>query len=73
VKIVHHRGPVGNQGTAGGKQQTADRTPKEEAMGITREIPAGEPFELAGRIVGLQRETGRSSGWSWKAETGRRR
>ena len=29
-------------------------------MGITREIPAGEPFELAGRIVGLERETGRA-------------
>ena len=26
-------------------------------MGITREIPAGQPFELAGRIVGLERET----------------
>ena len=29
-------------------------------MGITRQIPAGEPFELAGRIVGLERETGRA-------------
>ena len=29
-------------------------------MGITREIPAGEPFELAGRIVGLERKTGRA-------------
>ena len=29
-------------------------------MGTTREIPAGEPFELAGRIVGLERETGRA-------------
>jgi hypothetical protein len=37
-----------------------DRTPEEVAMGITREIPAGEPFELAGRIVGLERETGRA-------------
>jgi hypothetical protein len=37
-----------------------DRTPEEAAMGITREIPAGEPFELAGRIVGLERETGRA-------------
>jgi quercetin dioxygenase-like cupin family protein len=27
-------------------------------MGITREIPAGEPFELAGRIVGLELEGG---------------
>ena len=35
-----------------------DRTPEEAAMGITREIPAGEPFELAGRIVGLERERG---------------
>jgi uncharacterized RmlC-like cupin family protein len=60
VKIVHHRGPIGNQGTAGGKQQAVDRTPEEVAMGITREIPAGEPFELAGRIVGLERKTGRA-------------
>jgi len=37
-----------------------DRTPEEAAMGITREIPAGEPFELAGRIVGLERKTGRA-------------
>jgi mannose-6-phosphate isomerase-like protein (cupin superfamily) len=36
-----------------------DRTAEEAAMGITREIPTGEPFELAGRIVGLERETGR--------------
>jgi hypothetical protein len=35
-----------------------DWTPEEAAMGITREIPAGEPFELVGRIVGLERETG---------------
>src|SRR2546423_11853433 len=43
-------------------------------MGITREIPAGEPFELAGRIVGLERETGRavlverSSGSPWRID-----
>jgi mannose-6-phosphate isomerase-like protein (cupin superfamily) len=41
-------------------------------VGITREIPTGEPFELAGRIVGLERETGRAvlvertSGQSWR-------
>jgi hypothetical protein len=29
-------------------------------MGITRQIPAGEPFEPASRIVGLERETGRA-------------
>lgn len=29
-------------------------------MGTTREIPVGEPFELSGRIVGLERETGRA-------------
>jgi hypothetical protein len=51
VTIVHHRGPIGNHGTAGGKQQAVDRTPEEVAMGITREIPAGEPFGLAGRII----------------------
>ena len=28
-------------------------------MGTTRHIPAGEPFELSGQIVGLERETGR--------------
>jgi len=60
VKIVHQRGPLGNHGTPGGKQQAVDWTPEEAAMGITREIPAGEPFELAGRIVGLERETGRA-------------
>jgi hypothetical protein len=58
--LSHHRGPIGNQGAAGGKQQAVDGTPEEAAMGITREIPAGEPFELAGRIVGLERETGRA-------------
>ena len=29
-------------------------------MGTTREIPAGEPFELSGQIVGLERQTGRA-------------
>ena len=43
-------------------------------MGIIREIPAGEPFELAGRIVGLERETGRAvlvernSGSPWRID-----
>jgi mannose-6-phosphate isomerase-like protein (cupin superfamily) len=38
VKIVHPRGPIGNQGTAGGKQQSVDRTPEEVAMGSTWRI-----------------------------------
>jgi mannose-6-phosphate isomerase-like protein (cupin superfamily) len=59
--LSHHDGRIGNPGHRRGKQQQAvDWTPKEAAMGITREIPAGEPFELAGRIVGLERETGRA-------------
>ncbi|HZT67913.1 MAG TPA: cupin domain-containing protein [Acidimicrobiales bacterium] len=29
-------------------------------MGITSEIPVGESFDLAGRTVGLERETGRA-------------
>jgi mannose-6-phosphate isomerase-like protein (cupin superfamily) len=58
--LSHHDGRIGNPGHRRGKQQAVDWTPKEAAMGITREIPAGEPFELAGRIVGLERETGRA-------------
>ena len=44
-------------------------------MGTTVQIPVGEPFELAGRIVGLERETGRAvlverSSWSrpWRID-----
>lgn len=29
-------------------------------MGMTSEIPVGEPFELADHTVGLERETGRA-------------
>jgi mannose-6-phosphate isomerase-like protein (cupin superfamily) len=29
-------------------------------VGKTRHIPVGEPFELSGQIVGLERETGRA-------------
>jgi hypothetical protein len=29
-------------------------------MGMTSEIPVGEPFELADQTVGLERETGRA-------------
>jgi mannose-6-phosphate isomerase-like protein (cupin superfamily) len=58
--LSHHDGRIGNPGHRRGKQQAVDWTLKEAAMGITREIPAGEPFELAGRIVGLERETGRA-------------
>jgi homogentisate 1,2-dioxygenase len=49
--------------------------PAEAEMGTTTEIPAGEPFELSGRIVGLERETGRAvlvarSTWStpWRID-----
>lgn len=44
-------------------------------MGTTTVIPVGEPFELSGRIVGLERETGRAvlvtrSTWSkpWRID-----
>jgi mannose-6-phosphate isomerase-like protein (cupin superfamily) len=44
-------------------------------MGTTTVIPVGEPFELAGRIVGLERDTGRAvlvarSTWSkpWRID-----
>lgn len=44
-------------------------------MGTTRQIPVGEPFELSGRVVGLERETGRAvlverSTWStpWRID-----
>jgi len=44
-------------------------------MGTTHQIPAGEPFELSGSIVGLERETGRAvlverSAWStpWRID-----
>jgi hypothetical protein len=30
-------------------------------MGMTSEIPVGEPFELADHTVGLERETGRAA------------
>jgi len=47
----------------------------EEAMGTTASIPVGEPFELSGRIVGLERDTGRAvlvarSSWSkpWRID-----
>jgi mannose-6-phosphate isomerase-like protein (cupin superfamily) len=60
VKIVTSRRAYREPGNRCGKQQAVDWTPEEAAMGITREIPAGEPFELAGRIVGLERETGRA-------------
>jgi hypothetical protein len=51
-----------------------DRAPEEAAVGTTREIPVGEPFELSGRIVGRERETGRavlverSSGSPWRID-----
>ena len=39
-------------------------------MAITREIPIGEPFELSGRIVGLERDSGRAvlveRSWPWR-------
>jgi mannose-6-phosphate isomerase-like protein (cupin superfamily) len=44
-------------------------------MGITTAIPVGEPFELSGQIVGLDRESGRAglvtrSSWStpWRID-----
>ena len=44
-------------------------------MGTTRQIPVGEAFDLSGRIVGLERETGRAvlverSTWSpsWRID-----
>jgi hypothetical protein len=34
-------------------------------MGTTREIPIGEPFELAQETVGLERTTGRAWFMDW--------
>ena len=37
-----------------------ERVSEEVAVSITRDIPVGESFELSGRTVGLDRETGRA-------------
>jgi mannose-6-phosphate isomerase-like protein (cupin superfamily) len=35
-------------------------------MGTTKEIPAGEPFKLSEKIVGLERATGRARFVEWR-------
>jgi hypothetical protein len=44
-KIVASRSPDREPGRRRGKQQLVNRTPEEAAMGITRQVPAGESFE----------------------------